>query len=109
MMIYSFFSGENSLTGRWESRPSENGNVTGVVFKPDNSFEAYINKKAFASGRYTLLDNVFTMVDNGCDGKYGIYRIVFFAGTDSLRLQPVEDSCTKRKEGMARLVMGRVK
>lgn len=33
------------LAGRWESRPSEKGNVTGVVFKNGNSMEGYVNKK----------------------------------------------------------------
>ncbi|RPD39523.1 hypothetical protein [Chitinophaga barathri] len=108
-MVFAFIKGEDKLTGRWETAPSEKGNVTGVVFKADNTFEGYVNKKPFATGRYTLENDLFTFVDNGCDGRQGIYRVIFFSGNDSLRLQPVADSCDQRKAGMSRLVMGRVK
>ena len=100
---------KDKLTGRWESQPSPKGNITGVFFKEDNSFEGYINKKPFTSGVYTLENDLFTFTDNGCDGKKGIYKIIFFSNDDSLRLVPVEDSCIQRKEGMSKLVMGRVK
>lgn len=102
-------SGEDRLTGRWESIPSPQGNITGIVFKPDNSFEGYINKKPFVSGRYTLKDSIFSFVDNGCDGKQGIYKIVFYSNADSLRFVPVSDSCAERRQGMSRIILGRVK
>src|SRR5688500_2299069 len=108
-MTYAFISGENNLTGRWESKPSVKGNVTGIVFKPDSTFEGYVNKKPFVSGRYTFKDDVLTMVDNGCEGKPGTYRIIFFSGTDSLRFSPLSDSCEERKAGASRTVLGRVK
>ncbi|WP_346318002.1 hypothetical protein [Chitinophaga sp. YIM B06452] len=107
--FYAWFSGNDVLTGRWESRPSERGSVTGVVFKTDSTFEGYVNKKPFATGKYTLENDVFTFVDNGCDGKPGSYRIIFFSNSDSLRFQPISDSCEGRRQGMSRLVMGRVK
>lgn len=97
------------LTGRWESPPSDKGNVTGVVFKPDYSFEGYINRKPFVSGNYTLKDSIFSFVDNGCEGKQGKYRVIFFSNNDSIRFVPIEDSCAPRLNGMSRLVMGRVK
>ena len=106
LMLLSFAT--DKLIGRWETRPSENGNVTGVVFKADSSFEGYVNKKPFVSGRYTLHDSIFTFTDNGCDGKQGVYKIVFFSNSDSLRFVPINDSCTQRREGMSRLIMGRV-
>jgi hypothetical protein len=80
-----------------------------VIFKEDKSFEGYINKKPFTSGVYALDSDLFTFTDNGCDGKKAIYKIVFFSNEDSLRWVPVEDSCTQRREGMSRLIMGRVK
>ena len=107
LMLLSFAT--DRLIGRWETNPSVNGNVTGVVFKSDSSFEGYINKKPFVSGRYTLRDSIFTFTDNGCDGKQGVYKIAFFSNNDSLRFVPVNDSCTERREGMSRLIMGRVK
>ena len=106
LTVYSI---ESKLTGRWESKPSPKGNVTGVVFKADSSFEGYVNKKPFVSGRYTLQDSIFSFTDNGCDGKQGIYKILFFSNEDSLRFIPVNDSCLERKEGMSRLILGRIK
>lgn len=99
----------DKLTGRWESIPAPNGNITGVVFKTDNTFEGYVNKKPFATGKYTLEGDVFTFTDNGCNGAKGVYKLNFFSGNDSLRFQPVDDTCSGRKAGMSRLVMGRVK
>ncbi len=103
------FAATDKLTGRWESKPSVNGNITGVVFKPDNSFEGYINKKPFVSGTYAYQDSLFSFTDNGCDGKKGVYKIIFFSNSDSLRFEPVSDSCDQRRNGMSRLILGRVK
>ena len=103
------FSGPDKLTGRWESRPSAKGNVTGVVFKEDQSFEGYVNRKPFVSGTYSLQDSIFTMEDNGCNGAQGTYKLIFFSNNDSLRFQAIQDDCTGRMEGTTRLVMGRVK
>jgi len=100
---------KDKIEGRWESKPSEKGNVTGVVFKPDNTFEGYVNRKPFVTGKYTFEEDVLTFTDNGCDGKQGVYKIVFFSKADSLKFQCIADSCNERKEGMTRLVMGRVK
>ncbi|WP_298737454.1 hypothetical protein [uncultured Chitinophaga sp.] len=108
-MAYVTLSEKDRLHGRWETKPSEKGNVTGVVFKADSTFEGYINKKPFVSGTYTLQDDIFTFTDNGCEGKRGVYKIFFFSNADSMRFVPITDSCIDRKEGMSRLVMGRVK
>lgn len=103
------FNAADKLTGRWESKPSVNGNVTGVLFKEDRTFEAYVNKKPFASGNYALQDDVFTFTDNGCEGMTGVYKTHFFHDGDSLRFQAISDSCTDRRNGMERLVLGRMK
>ena len=102
------FKATDKLTGRWETVPSPAGNVTGVIFKPDLSFEGYINKKPFVTGNYSLKDSLFSFVDNGCEGKGATYKIIFFSNDDSVRFVPVEDPCTERMNGMSRLVMGRV-
>jgi hypothetical protein len=103
--------GKNMLTGRWESKPSEKGNVTGVVFKADGALEGYINKKPFVSGTYTFNpdDSLLSFVDNGCNGARGTYKVLFYSNGDSLRCRAVSDSCQPRREGMERLIMGRVK
>jgi hypothetical protein len=103
------FAAKDKLTGRWESKPSIKGNTTGIVFKPNNSFEGYINKKPFVTGNYTLEDSLFSFVDNGCDGKKGVYKIIFFSNEDSIRFEVITDSCTERRNGMSRTILGRVK
>jgi hypothetical protein len=100
---------KDKLEGRWETKPSEKGNVTGIVFKPDNTFEGYVNRKPFVTGKYTLQDDVFTFTDNGCDGKQGVYRVIFFHHEDSMKFQCIADSCMERREGMNRTIMGRIK
>lgn len=103
------FTITDELIGNWETKPSSKGNVTRVVFKSDNSFEGFINKKLFVSGQYTLENNVLSFVDNGCDGKRGVYKVIFFSNSDSLRFEPIEDSCDQRRNGMIRTILGRVK
>jgi hypothetical protein len=103
------FTITDELIGNWESKPSSKGNVTRVVFKSDNSFEGFINKKPFVSGKYTLDNGVLSFVDNGCDGKRGMYKLVFFSDSDSLRFEAIEDSCEQRRNGMIRTILGRAK
>jgi hypothetical protein len=98
----------NKLVGRWESI-SPTGNVTGVVFKEDNSFEGYVNNKPFVSGTYTLRDSTFEMQDNGCMGATGSYILHFFSKGDSFRIELVNDHCEGRANGTNNRVFGRVK
>jgi hypothetical protein len=107
--IMLLLAGKHKLEGRWETKPSENGNVTGVVFKADHTFDGYVNRKPFVTGKYTFEDDIFTFTDNGCDGRQGSYKVIFFSNEDSLKFECVSDSCMERKGGMTRLVMGRVK
>jgi hypothetical protein len=99
---------DDTLTGRWETKPSVNGNVTGVVFKSDNSFEGYVNKKPFTTGNYQLQDSTFSFTDNGCMNMVGVYTIHFYSNGDSIWFEPVNDSCAERKKGMSRLKLGKV-
>ena len=109
ILVFSAFFGEDMLTGKWESQPSVKGNVTRVVFKPDQSFEGFVNRKPFVTGTYSLEDSVFSFVDNGCDGTRGTYQVVFFSNGDSIRFKPIMDSCVGRKNGMSTLVLGRIR
>jgi hypothetical protein len=108
MAIMALFT-KDKLTGRWETQPSPKGNVTGVVFKADNSFEGYVNKKPFVTGTYTLKDSTFTFTDSGCEGAVGVYKLIFFHNADSLRFQPISDTCSERRNGISRMVLGRVR
>lgn len=101
-------AGTEKLIGRWESI-SRTGNITGVVFKEDNTFEGYINQKPFVSGTYNLVDSIYTMSDNGCMGVKGTYKLTFFSNNDSFRLQLISDACEPRGNGTNNRVFGRVK
>jgi hypothetical protein len=103
------FVSEDYLTGRWATKPSEKGNVTSIVFKPDNTFEGFVNRKPFTSGKYTLKDSIFTFTDNGCGGTEGEYKCILFSNGDSMRFEFIRDTCTGRKNGMSRTILGRVK
>ena len=110
-IIISFLSitPKNKLVGRWETKPSVKGNVTGVVFHKDNTHEAYINKKPFVSGKYSLRRNTITIEEIGCNGAKGVYKLIFFSGSDSLRFEPITDTWSQRRAGMSRTILGRVK
>jgi hypothetical protein len=108
LMISTIFTWNNKLIGRWESKPSEKGNITGVVFK-DSTFEGYVNKKPFVSAQYSFKDSILSFTDNGCDGKRGVYTVKFFSNGDSLRFEAIWDLCNERREGMSKLVLGRKK
>lgn len=101
-------SSSTKLVGRWESI-SATGNVTGVVFKEDNTFEGYINEKPFVSGTYSFHDSTFQMQDNGCMGATGTYTLHFFSKGDSFRIELVDDPCGPRSNGTNNRVFGRVK
>ena len=109
ILSFTSFGEGDILTGRWETKPSANGNVTGVMFKSDHTYEGYVNRKPFVSGRYSLQDSLISVTENGCNGKTGIYRIILFSNSDSLRFQSVNDSCDERRAGMNSIVLGRVK
>jgi hypothetical protein len=109
MILIAAFTGIDKLVGRWESPVSPKGNTTGIVFKADSSFEGYVNNKPFVTGTYSLKDDIFTFVDNGCDGKQGTYKITFFSNEDSMRFASIEDGCEERRNGMSKLVLGRKK
>ena len=106
--LFSFIPNDG-IIGKWETKPSPKGNITTVIFKDDNSFEGFINRKPFVSGHYSFSDGVLSFTDNGCKGQQGIYKIDFFSNSDSLRFEPSSDSCDERRNGMIRTVLGRVK
>ena len=98
----------NKLVGRWESI-SPAGNVTGVVFKEDNTFEGDVNGKPFVSGTYTLRDSLYEMQDPGCGGAVGSYVLHFFSKGDSFLIELVNDPSEGRGNGTHNRVFGRVK
>ena len=103
------FTSKKKITGQWETKPSPKGNVTGVYFNKDNTHEVYVNKKPLVSGTYKIHRNTITIVESGCDEAVGVYKLIFFHNSDSLRFEPISDTCTIRRNGMSRTVLGRVK
>jgi hypothetical protein len=99
----------DKLTGWWQTQPSPKGNVSSFLFKENKIFEAFINKKPFTTGQYKLVGDVFTFTDTGCQGAEAFYKVIFFSNDDSLRFQVLADTCKQRREGMTRLIMGRIK
>lgn len=99
----------DKITGRWETKKSPKGNITGIVFKEDKSFECYVNRKPFTSGTYEMNADTLSFVDTGCKGETAKYRIIFFNNEDSMKFEFLADPCTERKEGMSRMVLGRIK
>jgi hypothetical protein len=102
-------SGPNPLVGRWETKPSPKGNVTGLNMKADSSFEGFINRKPFVTGTYTYKDSLLSFVDNGCSKTRGLYKVIWFSEGDSIRFEPISDTCTERRNGMSKTIMGRIK
>lgn len=109
ILSFIFFTAPEDLVGRWQTKPSPKGNVTMVVFKRDSSFEGFINRKPFTSGKYQYRRDTLSFVDNGCNGKQAIYKVMFFSDNDSIRFVPVMDSCDERRNGMIKTILGRVK
>ena len=107
-ILLSVVTSTYKLPGRWESK-LPGGNILGVIFKPDNSMEGYFNKKPLFSGTYTWSDGMLSFEDNGCQDIKGIYKIVFFSDSDSMRWEVINDSCEGRKQGMNNMVFARVK
>jgi hypothetical protein len=109
MILAGVLASKDKLTGRWETKPSEKGNITGVVFNKDKTYEGYINKKPFVSGKYRLRGSIITIEESGCNGAPGVYNLIFFSDSDSLRFEAISDTCTERRQGMSRTILGRVK
>jgi len=108
LLILSARLGKKDIVGRWKTNPSDKGNVTMVNFKADNHFDGFVNKKPFVTGTYQYEYPELYFIDNGCEGKTGRYKVIFFSNDDSIRMEPIADSCKERMEGMKRMVLGRV-
>ena len=105
------FKSTIDLTGRWETKPSAEGIVTGAVFKNDNTYEAYKNNEPFVSGTYSFrtTDSIVTIQDDGCMAITGSYKVNFFSNGDSIRFTAINDFCFARKAAIESAVLGKVK
>jgi hypothetical protein len=109
MISITAFGDPNPLLGKWETKPSDGGNIRGVIFKDNNIFESYFNSMPHTSGSYTVKGNVISIKDEKCDDITGSYELIFFANSDSLRFNAIEDDCGQRKFAIETTILGRVK
>lgn len=96
---------QNTIVGRWEAKMPDN-TIVGVIYKTDHTYQAYVNKKVFVSGKYGFSKDTLSMSDSGCPVK-GFYKLTFFA--DSVRYNVIRDTCSGRKHDVDKAVAGRVK
>lgn len=100
----------SNIVGRWETK-SQKGNIVIGVFKADDSYEGYFNKKLFTKGTYSFKEGVVTFEDDkmtACSDIKGSYKVTFFADT-AIRFDVINDSCKPRNEGSNGVVYVRLK
>jgi len=104
-----FTAPSNSLVGRWQLKFS-NGDVLLTSFRPDGTFDAFVNGKAFANGKYAVKQDVFTIRDGQCNLNYaGTYALRFSSGTDSVHFTTMQDTCRGRRRTIGGYTLGRMK
>lgn len=98
----------NPMAGRWQQRFSS-GAMMLVNFRPDGTYDAFVNKKAFVSGKYHVRQDTVSISDESCNPDYyGTYKLHFFA-QDSVRWNVIQDTCGGRRSGTDKGTLGRVK
>jgi hypothetical protein len=111
LSLVSFIVADTDIVGLWESK-TPRGNILGLRFRKDSTYEGFLNHKAFVSGPYTLNNDTLTLEDALCKAANGevmkgIYKAGFYA-PDSFRMEVITDSCTARSEDADYLRFGRV-
>ncbi|UOQ69009.1 hypothetical protein [Hymenobacter volaticus] len=101
----AFRNPPRSLVGRWQQRWA-NGAILLANFRPDGSYEAFVDGKAFVRGHYSVRQDTVALNDTGCR-MYGHYQLTFFA-EDSVRFTAIQDSCAQRRRGTNQSVFGRL-
>ncbi len=109
VLTVAFAAPSNPMVGRWQHKFA-NGDVLLANFRPNGSFDAFVNGKAFANGKYAVKQDVFTISDGQCDLNYtGSYALRFFSGTDSVHFAVIQDTCRGRRLSIDAYTLGRVK
>ena len=99
----------SKLVGQW--LPKLPGGVSFVTYyRPNETFDVFINGKTFVSGIYKVSHDTVSLSDPACGvGYYGRYKVAYMR-SDSIRQTLIEDTCRARRSSPAhRLPMGRVK
>ena len=107
LVAASFTDSPNKLVGHWQT-VSPRGAVLLAVFRPDGSFDGFIDGKAFVSGKYSVRQDTLRMSDASCNvNYYGTYHLGFSV-KDSVRFTVIQDTCTGRRRGSDGLTLGRI-
>lgn len=103
----SFINPPNPLMGRWQQKYK--GAIALLVFRADDTFDAFVNGKLFTTGKYTVRQDTMFMADNSCNmAYYGIYKLGFYA-PDSVRFSTIADTCKGRNGDLHNFTVGRLK
>ncbi len=116
-IIAIFFSCSNkenntSLEGKWAYNHSHDDKTYHdfiAYFKTDGTYDGIEDGKVtIAGGRYTQNNDTMYMNDASCNPHpKGSYKIIMWA-KDSMRLDPIIDSCDNRREGTKRFLFKRM-
>lgn len=101
----AFINPSDTIVGRWQQ--TVKGATALLVFRPNNTFDIFINNKVFTSGKYTVRQDTFALADPACGiDYYGTYKLNFFA-PDSVRFTTIADTCKARNGAMHQFTAGR--
>jgi hypothetical protein len=96
----------NLMVGRWQQQI--NGVTLQFNFRPDGSYDGFVNGKSYLTGRYYVRQDTIGVTDGKCNPAYfGTYRLKFSV-PDSVRFITILDTCRDRRETVPTLALGRV-
>lgn len=97
---------QNLMVGRWQQQL--NGVTLLVNFRPNGSYDGFVNGKSYVTGRYFVRQDTIGLTDGKCNPTYfGTYRLQFVV-PDSVRFTAILDTCRDRREAVPTLALGRV-
>ncbi|SFE07073.1 hypothetical protein [Spirosoma endophyticum] len=96
----------NPVVGRW--RQQIDGATLRFNFRPDGTYDGFVNGKSYLTGRYYVRQDTIGVTDGKCNPTYfGSYRLQFL-NSDSVRFTAILDTCRDRRETVPTLALGRV-
>jgi hypothetical protein len=112
LLLLSFRIDSSDITGTWQVTLP--GDIVGTIrYRKDSTFETFVNRKAFTSGKYTFTGDTLTITEeSGCrksDGSYviGVYKITFLK-PETIQFEVIQDSCNGRRQGSNHLKLSKV-
>ncbi|PUZ19692.1 hypothetical protein GA0116948_12315 [Chitinophaga costaii] len=99
--LYAFTEAPHTLQGRWENVTSTKDGTYRflAVFRADDTYDGFMNGKAFLTGKYHFQNDTLTLSDHICQEGYTGTYFVQFVTPDSLVFRLINDTCSIRREG----------